>query len=56
MKKIHAKQRKLGLILIALAIISAVVTGGNILAALILVPLGLYMVFTKKKIIYDDVD
>ena len=52
--KYFRKQKILGGILVLLGILSAIILGGNITAALTLVPLGLYIVFTKKPVLMDD--
>ena len=52
--KYFKKQRIMGGVLIALGILSAIVLGGNVTAALILVPLGSYIVLTKKPVLMDD--
>lgn len=52
--KYFRKQRILGAILIAVGILSAIILGGNITAAILLVPAGLYIVFTKKPVITDE--
>ena len=45
------KQRLVGLALIAIGIITAVVTNGDLTVSVLLVPLGLYTLFTKYKIV-----
>lgn len=48
------KQRIYGAIVVALGILSAIALDGDITAALLLVPLGLYVMFTKKMVVTDD--
>jgi hypothetical protein len=48
------KQRIIGAILVGLAALSVVITGGDITAAFLLGPLGLYTMFTKEMLIADD--
>ena len=50
----YRKQKLYGVALIAVAIVSAIITDGDITAALILAPLGLSMIFSKDRILYDD--
>lgn len=52
--KYFRKQKFMGGILIALGILSAIMSDGDITAALLLVPIGLYLVFTKEPVITDD--
>ena len=48
------KQRIYGAIVVALGILSAIALDGDITAAMFLVPLGLYVMFTKKMVVTDD--
>ena len=48
------KQRIYGGALIALGILSAIILAGDITVALLLVPIGLYICFTKKAWLMDD--
>lgn len=48
------KQKILGGVLIAIGILSAILFGGDVTAALLIVPLGLYIAFTKEAVITDD--
>lgn len=48
------KQRIMGLILAILGVVSAIVSGGDIAAALLLVPFGLFVMFTKEMLVTDD--
>lgn len=50
----YRKQRIYGLIIVALGVLSAVITGWDFTAAFILIPLGLYVGFTKNRVIMDD--
>lgn len=45
------KQKLVGLGLIAIGIITAVVTDGDLTVSVLLVPLGVYTLFTKHKIV-----
>ena len=56
MKKYYTKQRTMGLILVLLSVITTLLTGGDPTVALLLSPAGLYLICTKEKIIYDDVE
>ena len=46
-----AKQKLLGLLAIAVSIISPLLLDGDGTISLIMLPLGIYMLFTKKKVI-----
>lgn len=48
------KQRRYGLALLAIAVLAAFLTGGDITASILLAPLGVYLVFTKEMVIMDD--
>jgi hypothetical protein len=48
------KQKICGAIVAALGVLSAIILNGDITAALLLVPLGLYVMFTKEKVLMDD--
>ena len=56
MKKYYAKQRGMGILLLILAILVSMIDDGNITALLIVMVPSVYMIFTKEKIIYDDVE
>ena len=45
------KQKIVGLILIVIAVIAALATGGNITVSVLFGPAGLYLLFTKKMIL-----
>ncbi len=45
------KQRLVGLGITVIGILSAVVTDGDITACVMVVPLGIYTLLTKKKIV-----
>ena len=47
-------QKLLGVALLICSAISAIVCDGDITALLLIVPLGLYMIFTKEAITYGD--
>ena len=54
-KRLYFRKQKIcGVALIILSVISALLLDGDITVALILVPLGLYAIFTKKKILLND--
>ena len=48
------RQRILGAILAALGVLSAIILEGDITAALLIVPFGVYVMFTKDKVLMDD--
>lgn len=48
------KQKLIGAILIAIGIFTAIILEGDITAALLVVPLGLDLCFTKEAVITDD--
>lgn len=52
-KRIH-RQRRYGAALVLLGVLSAVIGGGDITAALVLVPLGIWMLRTKEAILYEE--
>ena len=52
-KRIH-RQRRCGAVLVLLGVLSAVIGGGDITAALVLVPLGIWMLCTKEAILYEE--
>ena len=52
-KRIH-RQRRYGAALVLLGVLSAVIGGGDITAALVLVPLGLWMMCTKEAVLYEE--
>ena len=52
--KYFRKQKILGGLILALGILSAILLAGDITVALLLIPLGLYIVFTKKPVLMDD--
>lgn len=52
-KRIH-RQRRYGAALVLLGVLSAVIGGGDITAALVLVPLGIWMLCTKEAILYEE--
>ena len=47
-----AKQKFIGLIAIAVSIASPILLDGDATISVIMLPLGIYMIFTKKKVIY----
>ena len=47
-----AKQKFIGLIAIAVSIVSPILLDGDATISVIMLPLGIYMIFTKKKVIY----
>lgn len=52
--KYFRKQKILGGILIALGVLTAILLAGDITAALLLVPLGLWLCLTKEAVYMDD--
>lgn len=52
--KYFRKQKILGGALIVLGILSAIILDGDITVALLLVPAGLYITFTKTPVLMDD--
>ena len=46
------KQKLLGLLAIAASIVSPLLLDGDATISLIMLPLGIYMLFTKEKVIY----
>ena len=53
MKRILHKQRRLGLVLAVCGVLTAVVAGGDITAALVLVPVGVWMMATREAVLYE---
>ena len=47
-----AKQKLLGLLAIAVSIASPILLDGDATISVIMLPLGIYMLFTKEKVIY----
>lgn len=54
MKKLIHKQRRCGAALVLLGVLSAVIGGGDITAALVLAPLGVAMLCTKEVVLYEE--
>jgi hypothetical protein len=54
MKKLIHKQRRYGAALVLLGVLSAVIGGGDITAALVLAPLGVAMMCTKEVVLYEE--
>ena len=52
--KYFRKQKILGGLIVAIGVLSAIILAGDITVALLLVPLGLYIVFTKTPVLMDD--
>ena len=48
------KQKLMGVLLTLLGILTAFLLEGDITVAMIIVPLGLYVIFTKKMVLSDD--
>ena len=48
------KQKCIGLALVILAVLSVILLDGDATAALLLGPLGLYIMFTREMVICDD--
>ena len=47
-----AKQKLLGVVAIAASIASPLLLGGDATVSLIILPLGIYVLFTKEKVVY----
>ena len=47
-----AKQKLLGVVAIAASIASPLLLDGNATISVIMLPLGLYLLFTKEKVVY----
>lgn len=52
--KYFRRQKIYGGILAILGVLSAILLDGDITIALLIVPFGLYIIFTKKPVITDD--
>ena len=52
--KYFRKQKFLGALLVVTGILTVIISGGDITTALLLVPMGLYIVFTKEAVLLDD--
>lgn len=52
-RRIH-RQRRYGAVLAVCGVLNAVVAGGDITAALVLVPLGLLLLCTKECVLYEE--
>ena len=48
----YAKQKLLGILAIGISIASPLLLDGDATISLIMLPLGIYMLFTKEKVIY----
>ena len=46
------KQKLCGLILVIIGVITPIICDGDATVSLLLIPLGLYLIFTKNKIMY----
>lgn len=53
-RRYFLKQRLTGILLLALAILTVILTDGDATTALITVPLGLYLAFTKEMLLVND--
>lgn len=47
-----AKQKLLGVVAIGVSIVSPLLLDGDATISLIMLPLGIYMIFTKEKVVY----
>ena len=47
-----AKQKLLGVVAIAASIVSPILLDGDATISIIMLPLGLYLLFTKEKVVY----
>ena len=48
----YAKQKFIGLLAIGISIVSPLLLDGDATISVIMLPLGIYMLFTKEKVIY----
>lgn len=48
------KQRAIGVCIVLLAVLSIILFEGDATAAVLIAPIGLYMIFTKKMVWTDD--
>ena len=48
----YAKQKLLGILAIGVSIASPLLLDGDATISLIMLPLGIYMLFTKEKVVY----
>ena len=48
------RQKLIGLGLIVLGVLSAIILDGDVTAALLVTPIGAYVLFTKDQVIWDD--
>lgn len=53
-KKLLGIQRRMGLLLTVLSVLTAVIFGGDLTCMLVFIPLGLYMLCAKEVIIYHE--
>lgn len=49
------RQKLYGVAMVILGVLSAFIADGDITAALLVVPLGLCLIFTRKKVMYDEI-
>lgn len=54
MKKLIHRQRRYGAALVVLGVLMAAVSGGDVTAALVLAPLGIWMLCTKECVLYEE--
>ena len=48
----YAKQKFIGLLVIGISIASPILLDGDATISIIMLPLGLYLLFTKEKVVY----
>ena len=48
----YLKQKICGLILVIIGVITPIICDGDATVSLLLIPLGLYLIFTKNKIMF----
>ena len=48
----YLKQKLYGLIFVIIGVITPIICDGDATVSLLLIPLGLYLIFTKNKIMY----
>lgn len=56
MKRYYRKQKAYGAAIAILGLLTAVLLDGDITVAILMVPLGLTVMFTKERVLLDDYD
>lgn len=52
--KYFIRQKSIGFIMAVMGVLSAIILNGDITAAIMLIPLGIWLMFTKNKAIYEN--